>query len=65
MVRGVPRRVRGTLEANGDWEVVSDLAELELELASDGEAHRLRLTADAADLRGAVDTLVAEARGLP
>ncbi|WP_306329539.1 carboxylate-amine ligase [Streptomyces venezuelae] len=61
VVRGVLRRLRPTLEAHGDWDLVHDLADEAL--ARGSAAHRLRRAASEDDLLSAVDMLLAETRG--
>ncbi|MDX2564510.1 glutamate--cysteine ligase [Streptomyces sp. TX20-6-3] len=61
VVRRVLRRLRPTLEAHGDWDLVNGLAEEAL--ARGSAAHRLRRAASEDDLLSAVDLLLAETRG--
>ncbi|OQR61563.1 glutamate--cysteine ligase [Streptomyces maremycinicus] len=61
VVRRLLARLRPVLEAEGDWETVSSLAE---EALADGSAaHRMRRVAEREDLLACVDMLIAETRG--
>ncbi|MCF2531076.1 carboxylate-amine ligase [Yinghuangia soli] len=61
VVRTLLQHVRGTLEGNGDWAEVADLAAREL--AAGGAAQRLRRVAGDKDLQAVVGTLATETRG--
>ncbi|MFI1002814.1 glutamate--cysteine ligase [Streptomyces galbus] len=61
VVRGMLRRLRPTLEANGDWDTVRALAERALRDGS--AAHRIRRTAEREDLLAGTDLAIAETRG--
>ncbi|MFE3034785.1 glutamate--cysteine ligase [Streptomyces canus] len=61
VVRGLLARLRAALEAHGDWETVSDLAEAAL--AEGSAAERMRRKAREEDLLACADLLIAETRG--
>ncbi|MFC8430955.1 glutamate--cysteine ligase [Streptomyces sp. NPDC057253] len=61
VVRGLLARLRPALEAHGDWETVSDLAEAAL--AEGSAAERMRRKASDEDLLACTDLLIAETRG--
>ncbi|MFV0131325.1 glutamate--cysteine ligase [Streptomyces sp. HMX112] len=61
VVRDMVRHLRPALEACGDWQTVSDLAERAL--ADGSAAHRLRRVAHEEDLLACVDLITAETRG--
>jgi carboxylate-amine ligase len=61
VVRALLTRLRPALEAHGDWQTVSHLAEAAL--ADGSAARRMRRTAQREDLLACVDMLIAETRG--
>ncbi|MFF6995300.1 glutamate--cysteine ligase [Streptomyces sp. NPDC008313] len=61
VVRSLLARVRPTLEADGDWKTVQELAEQAL--ADGSAAHRMRRTAEDEGLAACVDLVTAETRG--
>ncbi|GAA3311054.1 hypothetical protein GCM10020295_79800 [Streptomyces cinereospinus] len=61
VLRGLLVRLRPALEAHGDWHTVQALTESAL--ADGSAARRIRRTAQAEDLLGCVDMLIAETRG--